>query len=391
MMAIETANPADAIGAAATDWQGEGFHGARSKDHRWRRLLWSLIYPQRGQRILPTVPGTLLIAVALGIGMAAYNTASNILFITLSLLLACLVFSGVLSWFNVKRVTWRLRVTPPLRVGRDQAIMLELRNGKRVLPTYGLWFDFQATGLAKPVRQALATRLDPLGETRIEWTLRPEKRGVLAVELAAVGSLFPFGFLRKIIGSDLRREVLVWPAPVEYRRFPLVSWRQPGQGEQNATAGQGGDLLALRPYAQGDSQRSVHWKASARLRRLVVRQFATEMQAGFSLWVQTSAEVWTRPEQFELLCSFAATLAEDFFRAGRLTSVALNDGATYPVRSVRDLELFLDRIAEAALVDQSYQPSTSAGAGRRFNVLTFAPDGARGVIAYVDGKPAAAA
>ena len=387
MMSAESAYTA---GPAATDWHGIDTP-VGGKGLRWRRLLWSLVYPQTGQRILPTVSGTLLIVVALGIGMAAYNTASNILFITLSLLLACLVFSGIFSWFNLKGVVWRLRVTPPLRAGKDHTVMLELHNRKRVLPTYGLWFDFRATDLAKPVRLALGGRLDPLGEMRLEWTLRPKKRGVCVVELIAVGSLFPFGFLHKIIGLELRREVLVWPAPVEYRRSALVSLRQPGLGEQKAITGQGGDLLALRPYAQGDSQRMVHWKASARLRRLMVRQFATEMQAGFALWVQTSEEVWTRPEQFELLCSFAGTLAEDLFRAGRLTSVAINGEPSHPVRSVRDLDQFLDRLALAAVVDRPYQPSTSAGAGRHFTLMTFAPDGARGVIAYVDGKTAATA
>ncbi|MFA6287534.1 MAG: DUF58 domain-containing protein [Opitutaceae bacterium] len=386
---MTAAEPVYSTGSAGTDWHGVNFHGATGKSQRWRRLLWSLVYPHRGQRVLPTVSGTLLIVVALGIGLAAYNTASNILFITLSLLLACLVFSGIFSWFNLKGVTWRLRVTPPLRVGRDHTVVLELRNRKRVLPTYGLWFECQTPELAKPVRLVLSGRLDPLGETGLEWTLRPAKRGLLVVELVAVGSLFPFGFLKKIIGLELRREVLVWPAPVEYRRFPLASWRQAGQGARKAIVGQGGDLLALRPYAQGDSQRMVHWKASARLRRLMVRQFAAEMQEGFSLWMQTSAEVWPRPEQFELLCSFAATLAEDLFRAGRLTSVVFNDEPAHPVRSVRDLELFLDRLALAAVVSRPYQPSTSAGAGRNLNLLTFAPDGARGVIAHVDGKPAA--
>ena len=376
---------------AATGWQSARRRGANGLGHRWRTLLWSLVYPHRGERILPTVPGTLLITVAMGIGMAAYNTSSNILFITLSLLLACLVSSGVLSWLNIRGVAWRLRVTPPLRVGQEHSVTLELTNHKRILPTYGLWFDFKVTGLSKSVRRALGGRLDPQGETRLEWTMRPERRGVLAVEMVAVGSVFPFGFLRKIIGSELKREMLVWPAPVEYRRFTMGAWRQLGVGEQRATVGHSGDLLALRPYAQGDSHRLVHWKASARLRRIMVRQFSTEMQAGFALWMQTSAEVWTRPEQFELLCRFAATLAEDYFRAGRLTSVALNDDAPQAVRSVRELELFLDRIALAALVDQPYQPSAGGGAGNLSNRLTFAPDGARGVLAYVDGIKAAAA
>ncbi|MBW8781045.1 MAG: DUF58 domain-containing protein [Verrucomicrobia bacterium] len=373
-------------------WHGSasGSPDVRDRTHRWRALLWSILYPRQGQRILPTVPGTLLIAVALGIGMAAYNTSSNILFIALSLLLACLVFSGVLSWLNLRGVAWRLRLVPPLRVGLEQLVSLELRNGKRVLPTYGLWFDFTATGVG-PVRRALGGRLDPQTEMRVEWTLRPAKRGLLVVQLVAVGSLFPFGFLRKLIGSELRCEVIVWPAPVEYRRFSADSWRRPGLGGQKTTAGQGGDLLALRAYAQGDSHRLVHWKASARLRRLMVRQFAAEMQTGFSFWVTTSADIWTRPEQFELLCSFAATLAEDYFRAGRLAAVALDDEPSQPVRSVRDLERFLDRLALAAPRAPSSQSYPGGAARRRLNLLTFAPDGARGVLAYVDGIQTAAA
>src|SRR5690606_9134052 len=111
----------------------------------WRRLLWSLLYPTRGHRIAPTAPGVILIALALGIGVAAYNTANNILFITLSLLLACLILSGVLSWLNLARVAWRLDAVPPCRAGQAAVVTLELRNQKRLLPTYGLWFEMSST------------------------------------------------------------------------------------------------------------------------------------------------------------------------------------------------------------------------------------------------------
>ena len=64
--------------------------------------MWSILYPRRRQRFLPTLSGTLLITVTIGIGVAAYNTSNNILFITLSLLLSCLILSGLLSWMNVE-------------------------------------------------------------------------------------------------------------------------------------------------------------------------------------------------------------------------------------------------------------------------------------------------
>ena len=168
-------------------------------------------------------------------------------------------------------------------------------------------------------------------------------------------------------------------------------------GHAVARIGQSGDLYAVRNYASGDSHRLIHWKASARLRKLMVRQFSSEQQEGYSLRVDSSAEVWTRPEQFELLCSFAATLAEDLFTSGRLGTVAVNLDPPSPVRGVRDLEVFFDKLAELKPRENSGRPSqapfpvsaTSAAGGRL--TLTFAPEGARGVAAYVNGQKAAAA
>ena len=89
--------------------------------------------------------------------------------------------------------------------------------------------------------------------------------------------------------------------------------------------------------------------------------------------------------------SLAATMAEDLFRAGRLVSVSINEEAPLPVRRMHDLELFLDRLALAKPEAPTYQSPAGALSVRRANVMTLAPDGARGVIAYVDGEKAASA
>ena len=400
----------------AEAWSGPGERADRDGGFTWNALLWSLVYPQRGQRTVPTIPGVILIGLALGIGTAAYNSSSNILFITLSLLLACLILSGVLSWLNLRGVRWRLQLAPPLRAGHDTVVMLRLRNRKRFLPTYGLWFEFFArrlepagtqraestvTASGAEVRAALARvdaselrgrvplsgRLDPGAELRVEWVIKPDRRGQFRVELASVGSLFPFGFLRKDIGTELAAETIVWPAPVEYRRHAIAAMRRSTGGERLARAGTGGDLLALRRYTAGDSHRLIHWKASARSGTLLVRQFAAESAEGYSIWLRTDAGVLARPEQFELLIGFAATLTEDLFRAERLHSFAVNAEPPTPIRRVHDLERLLDKLA---LV----QPVAEVVAGgepgiAKQNVMTFAPDGVRGVAAFVDGQKAA--
>jgi uncharacterized protein (DUF58 family) len=375
--------------------------------------------------------GTVLIGLSFGIGTAAYNSSSNILFITLSLLLTCLILSGVLSWFNLRGVSWQLQLAPPLRAGHDTVIVIELRNAKKFLPTYGLWFEFVAreldrskapkaestiTGRGIDVRALLARadqaesrrrvplpgRLDPRGESRIEWVLKPEQRGVMRVGLAGVGSLFPFGFLRKEVGTDLVAEAIVWPAPIEYRRHGVATARRLLGGERVTRAGSGGDLLALRRYTTGDSHRLIHWKASARTGQLLVQQLAAESAEGYSIWLRTDAGMWPRPEQFEVLVSLVATLAEDLFRAGRLIGVAIDADPPTAVRRVHDLELFLDRLAVVQPVAEAITaggvgPADPAGpddGSRPFlvtkqHVMTFAPEGARNVAAYVDGQKAA--
>ena len=398
--------------STSTAWGGP--RGPRNREpFSWSGLLWALVFPQRSHRIVPTAPGTVLIALALGIGLAAYNASSNILFLTLSVLLASLILSGVMSWLNLRGVRWRVTVAPALRVGHDTSVTVELRNAKRVLPTYGLWFNFLArqgrsVAKARPEttltargldlrsvfaqvdanelrgRGVLPTRLDAAGDARVDWVFRPTKRGLARVELLSVGSLFPFGFLRKDVGVALGTDVVVWPAPIEYRRHKPAGRRLAGD-ERVIRAGSGNDLLAVRRYQPGDSHRLIHWKASARTRQLLVRQFSAETVSTFAVWLRTDAALWPRAEQFELLVSFAASLCEDLFRAGSLQSVAIDDQPPLEICGVRDLEQLLNALA----VLEPGRPDAALPARGGGNALTFRPDGPRGIVAVVDGQPVA--
>lgn len=394
-------------------------NNSKPQRFRWSTVLWALIYPRKKERITLTISGALLIALSFGIGSAAYNAANNILFITLSLLLACLILSGVLSWLNFRGLDWQLQISPPVRVGQEAVVTLVVTNRKRRLPTYGLWFEFVARPVdthpeARPestitargidVRKAftdadrvtarqrlhLHQRLDPGANVRLEWLFRPQHRGRVRVELDRVGSLFPFGFLRKYLAVEIAEEVVVWPAPVEYRRLAIASSRPSAGEEKVARAGAGSDLFALRPYQVGDSHRLIHWKASARTRELLVRQFAAENAEAYSLWLRTDAADWPKPEQLELMISLAATLAEDLFRAGKLGRAALNGQPPMQIRRMHDLEGFLDALALVQpIADAAPSMVSRTGFGR--TLITFQPDGPRGVAAYVGNDRVATA
>jgi uncharacterized protein (DUF58 family) len=146
-------------------------------------------------------------------------------------------------------------------------------------------------------------------------------------------------------------------------------------------------LHNLRRYRAGDSHRHIHWKASARLGQLLVRQNAAESTATFFLRLDATTGAWTRPEQFERACSLAATLAEDLFRDQRLAGVALNDEDDVPVRGLADLESFLDRLA-------TIEPGERKGrvvGPRPAATITIEPDREGGVLARLGGEIAARA
>ncbi len=391
-------------------WDGVSATSRRGYS-RAREFLWFLLYPQKRQRDLPTVSGVLLILLALGMGLAAYNTGNNILFIALALLLACLILSGVLAWLNFRGLRWRLHLGEGWRAGVEQVIGLELANTKKWLPSYGLWFETEAravplalagppvvekvwkmeTPAAVTSTRALEGRLEPAGTKLLEWAVTPDRRGRWTARISGVGSLFPFGFFKKSrLMNDNAREVLVWPAVVVYERHAIALWARQALGRPQARTGSGVELHALRPYRSGDSHRLIHWKATARTGRLMVRETAAEAEEGCRLRFETSALLWTKPEEFERGCALAATLAEDLFRADRLRAVAIDGAAWTPLRRKRDLELFFDQLALAERGDES-AAQTFAAAGKAGNVLTFKPSGGGRVTAYLDGQPAATA
>ena len=68
------------------EWFGPGARPRTWRDFRLSRFLLAMVIPPKGQKVVPTKAGLVLIVLALSIGVAAYNTSSNILFIALSLL-----------------------------------------------------------------------------------------------------------------------------------------------------------------------------------------------------------------------------------------------------------------------------------------------------------------
>jgi uncharacterized protein (DUF58 family) len=349
-------------------------------------VLGQLVRPLKGDKTLPTPVGLVLIALSLGIGMAAYNTSSNILFMTLSLLLSCLILSGVLAWMNLHGTRWRLLVSPRLRAGERTSVAVDLVNSKKVLPTYSLCFEVAALEARQAGLLVQEAGLEPGEQIRLHWGYTPPRRGVETVAITRLESQFPFGFLRKCIGGGLQRRVVVWPQHIRYAFQPPPGSPWQREGRTLPSAGHGTELINLRTYRPGDPIRIVHWKASARLRRLMARETSEERQNAYLLFLETPRSVWHDPEQFEVLCRAAASLAEDLYSRGQLWGAAVNDEPVQRIKGMGDLHRFWDRLASLSPADPYKPAERFTGA----TVITFAPGMDRQVTLYVGAHYAGA-
>lgn len=83
---------------------------------------------------------------------------------------------------------------------------------------------------------------------------------------------------------------------------------------------------ALREYAPGDDRRSVHWRTTARVGKLMVRQFEETMRAHLVIVLASREQDYADPEDFELAISTTGSMAASAMREERQVTVLTSTG-----------------------------------------------------------------
>ncbi|MCB9913728.1 MAG: DUF58 domain-containing protein [Planctomycetes bacterium] len=116
-------------------------------------------------------------------------------------------------------------------------------------------------------------------ERTFTWTLQPRRRGVVRVEGAAVRYRSPLGLWEWIADLELGHELGVLPDLPTVRAMALRFFDDPtfrSGLKIERYRGDGTEFEALREFTSGDDRRAIDWKASARLRNLLTRQYRAE-------------------------------------------------------------------------------------------------------------------
>jgi len=172
----------------------------------------------------------------------------------------------------------------PLTV-HELEMRLRLRRGQRGSGTV------DASPLIRTVRtQPVALPALPAnGSVEARLEIVAYRRGPLVLKGGLVARTAPFGLFRGFSRMAAPHTVLVLP-----RRYPLPPLRLPGQTHYQrggvamaASVGESEEFVALREYRRGDALRRVHWRSSARLGELVVKEFQDEYFVRHALVLDT--------------------------------------------------------------------------------------------------------
>jgi uncharacterized protein (DUF58 family) len=214
--------------------------------------------------------------------MAAVNYANNLVYAVLYLIGALSFVSAFHTWRNMAPIRVEHVRVKPAFAGEEIEVEIHLRNGGG-RPSYNLGFERGDRGATVALRSRKGTYVEA-GDARVVTAfLPPAPRGPYRMDKLVVRSAYPFGLFWAVLRIPIKVVYFVYPEPRGRGELPAMV----SSGDEGRPNRSGDDFSGVRAYSPGESLRHIDWKAYARGRPLVVKQFAGG--EGRELWLEARA------------------------------------------------------------------------------------------------------
>jgi uncharacterized protein (DUF58 family) len=246
----------------------------------------------------PTSGGGVFLVIIIVVGFAAWNTGNNLLFLVFSLLCSTLFVGWIAARTSLRDLTVSARFPDHIFAAEPAPVIVTLRNTKRLLPSFSVFVEARGPSdeatAGRKQRRRYAKRLlayfsyvphHASAEQRVEQLF--PKRGHVLIDGFELSTRFPFGFFRRRRRLHARNvDIIVYPKPEvisdKLHLLPMYAGRMP-----SLRRGVGHDLFSMRDYQPQDDLRHIDWKATARSRRLTVREFTSEDERRITIVLDT--------------------------------------------------------------------------------------------------------
>lgn len=274
----------------------------------------------------PTSGGGVFLVIIIVVAFAAWNTSNNLLFLIFSLLCSTLFVGWIAARTALKDLTVSARFPDHIFAGESAPVIVTVRNTKRVFPSFSILVEArgpkddneQTSRRGKRFQKRLLAYFSYVpnhaaAEQRVDQ-LFPQ-RGHVLIDGFELSTRFPFGFFRRRRRLRARNvDIVVYPKPEiisdELHLLPMNAGRM-----ASLRRGAGHDLFSMRDYQPQDDLRHIDWKATARSRRLTVREFTSEDERRITIVLDTRVpgnEEDVTDERFERGVVQAASLLKHF-------------------------------------------------------------------------------
>jgi uncharacterized protein (DUF58 family) len=168
---------------------------------------------------------------------------------------------------------------------RPAEMTLELTNNRRSARYGTLGFDLHAELTPGQDYTPVAFLQAPPGvPVREHYLLTPARRGEFRLGPFYLYGGDPFGFYKCWCKIEEHTPLLVLPNPVPFHFTRPGSTSQLAQDELETVplSGESNEFMGVREYAEGESMRRVHWRSTARMGKLISRQYEKNVAASIS-------------------------------------------------------------------------------------------------------------
>jgi uncharacterized protein (DUF58 family) len=348
--------------------------------------------------------GVVLLAMAAFVYVAAMSSGTNLLYLAFGILAGALVVSVPAASWSLGRIEIQRDLASHVAAGEASDITYHLLSRKRHWPTMALHFRELHPDLEQAPRGfILHLPAGAAAPATLATRLTPRRRGLLKLDTIEISTTFPFGFLRRAKRLHVPQEIIVYPRIGLLHRHLALQYRESIESGAMTSNRRGGhdEFYGVREYRPGDNVRAIHWRSTARMGELMIREMASNAppQLVVVLNLRTWRELPDGRARAEHAIELAASLVcYGFFEnfAVGLAVAGLNEGAVPPAprmghevraRLLRQLALLnLDDIQPDVGIDF---PNRIAGRAEWVIVTLRGDDQARDLL--LPGSPPTAA
>lgn len=276
-----------------------------------------------------TREGRAFLFVTIGVGIAAVNTANNLLYLVLGLLLSLLLVSGVLSDLALWKLRMRRKLPGQMFAGKRALIEMTAVNDKKWLASVSVEAVDELDGVETEPARFL--RVPPGESASATYGFQAPKRGLVELGAVRIVTRYPFGLIEKGYTIFLPDEIVVYPKLLEHLTPPPFE-QMPGDAAPMHRTGRGSEFAgSVRYYREGDEARDIHWKRTATRGELVVRERDQDLSLFVTLFVDD-----VRPDGVEDETVWGKQFEQSISEVATATAVYLTQGVSVQARSSDD-------------------------------------------------------